>query len=112
MSYLPSSPYLTLNWFNEFLKDRQQRVKLNGTFSELLKVPAEVLQGTRLDPWLFLVLINDLQFLEGFLMWKFADDTIVSEVVFPSKQSCFQQVVDHIYTCSKDNLLQLNPIKL
>ena len=64
-----------------------------------------------LYPWLFLVLINDLQLLEGFLMWKFAFDTTVSEEVFPFKQSCLQQAVGHIYTWSKDNRLQLNPIK-
>ena len=44
-------------------------------------------------------------------MWKFADDTTVSEIVPPSKQSAPQQAVDFISTWSQDNRLQLNPSK-
>ena len=51
-------------------------------------------QGTRLGPWLFLVLINDLRLPDGsFAMWKFADDTTVSDIVAPSKQSALQKAV-------------------
>jgi len=41
-------------------------------------------------------------------MWKFADDTTVSEIVPPSKQSTLYQAVDFISTWSQDNRLQLN----
>ena len=45
-------------------------MKLNGAFSDWFSVPARVSQGTRLGPWLFLVMINDLKITEGlFLMW-------------------------------------------
>ena len=74
-----------VNWIIDFLRGRQQRVKLNGVFSDWLDVSAGVPQGTRLGPWLFLAMINDLRLPEGFHMWKFADDTTVSEVVPPSK---------------------------
>ena len=95
-----------------FSKDRKQRVKLNGAYSDWLNVPAGVPHGTRLGPWLFLVLINDLRLPDGsFAMWKFADDTTVSEIVPPSKQSALQQAVDFISSWSQENRLQLNPSK-
>ena len=100
-----------VNWIIDFLRDRQQRVKVNGVFSDWLDVPAGVPQGTRLGPWLFLSMINDLHLPEGFHMWKFADDTTVSEVVPPSKHSTLQQVADFIHDWSQENHLQLNLIK-
>lgn len=76
-----------INWIIDFLRDRKQRVKLNGVYSDWLSVPAGVPQGTRLGPWLFLVLINNLKLPDGlFAMWKFADDTTVPEIVLPSKK--------------------------
>ena len=56
-------------------------------------------------------MINDLRLLEGFHMWKFADDTTVSEVVPASKHSSLQQTADHIHDWSQQNHLQLNPTK-
>ena len=103
----------TVNWIIDFLRDRQQRVKLNNNcYSSWLHVPAGVPQGTRLGPWLFLVMINDLK-LEGesFSMWKFADDTTVSEVVPISGESLLQEAVNHISRWSHNNLFQLNPTK-
>ena len=57
-------------------------------------------------------LISDLRLPDGsFAMWKFADDTTVSEIVPPSKQSVLQQAVDFTSTWSQDNRLQRNPSK-
>ena len=38
-----------INWIVDFLRDRKQRVKLNGIYSEWLNVPAGVPQGLVLD---------------------------------------------------------------
>ncbi|XP_068757749.1 uncharacterized protein [Montipora capricornis] len=103
----------TVNWIIDFLRDRQQRVKLNNNcYFSWLNVPARVRQGTRLGPWLFLVMINDLKLPgESFSMWKFAEDTTVSEVVPSSGESSLQEAVNHISSWSHSNLFQLNPTK-
>ena len=66
-----------------------------------------------IGPWLLVVMINDLQLLsdESFHIWKFADDTTVSEIVLPSCPSSLQQVVEEISSRSCENHLQLNPSK-
>ena len=58
-------------------------------------------------------MINDLQLLpdELFHIWKFADDTTVSEIVLPSCPSSLQQVIEEISSWSCENHLQLNPSK-
>ena len=56
-----SKPTRIINWITDFLSDRFQRIKLSeGCYSEWGSVPSGVLQGTKLGPWLFLVLNNDL----------------------------------------------------
>ena len=39
-------------------------------------------QGTKLGPWLFLALINDLNLSDAFKaqLWKYVDDTTTSEI--------------------------------
>ena len=49
---------IVVNWVIYFLRSRQERVKLNGVVSDWLDVHAELPQGTRLDPWLFLAMIT------------------------------------------------------
>jgi hypothetical protein len=71
-----------VNWIIDCLRNKWQRVKLNNhDYSDWQRVPAGVPQGTRLGPWLFLAMINDLTLPESSSMWKFADDTTISEVV-------------------------------
>ena len=44
-------------------------------------------------------------------MWKFADDTTISEVISPSQQRSLQHAVGHIAKWSQENRLELNPTK-
>jgi hypothetical protein len=49
-----------VNWIADFLRGRSQPQKLNSDcFSNFEIVPAGISQGTKIDPWLFLI-INDL----------------------------------------------------
>ena len=92
-------PNSVINWVIAFLSGRSQRVKLGKDC-----VP----QGTKLGPWLFLLMINDLTVPSIFNMWKYVDDTTVSENIPKGQQSKSQEAVDAIYDWSKENLFQLN----
>ena len=50
-----------LCWIADFLLARRQRVKLaQDCFSEWRYIPGGVPRGTKLGPWLFLIVINDI----------------------------------------------------
>ncbi len=105
-----------LNWIVDFLRNRFQRVKLDSDcYSDFLHVPAGVPQGTKLGPWLFLAMINDLRLsddsLKDNIMWKYADDTTISEVIPRFGSSALQSVVDKSVNWSDQNKLHLHPAK-
>ena len=64
-----------INWIEQWLSDRKQRVVVEGEVSSWKSVLSGVPQGSVLWPILFLVYINDLE--EGVTgsILKFADDT-------------------------------------
>ena len=55
-------PTFIKRWVIDFLMNRQQRVKLaRDCMSEWIDIPSGVSQGTKLGPWLFILMINDLR---------------------------------------------------
>ena len=69
-----------LETLTDFLKDRKQRVVLNGQNSSLANAEAWVPQGSILGPLLFLIYINDLPDNPSTNVKLFADDTSLFSV--------------------------------
>ena len=67
---------IALDWFNSYLKSRQQYVFLNGVSSSLKPINCGVPHSSILGPMLFILYINDIVNCSN--IWKFllfADDT-------------------------------------
>ena len=64
-----------INWIDQWLTDRTQRVVVDGEVSSWKSVSSGVLQASELGPIIFLVYINDVE--EGVTckILKFSDDT-------------------------------------
>lgn len=100
-----------INWVSDFLTNRQQRVKLaSDCYSEWAAVPAGVPQGTKLAPWLFILMINELT-ASGVDLWKFVDDTTIAEEVPKGATSKIQLATNEIQDQSTDLKFTLNEDK-
>ena len=95
-------PLFIKHWVINFLINRPQ-VKVADILSG---VP----QGTKLRPWLFLLVINDL-WSPQVQTWKYIDDTTISEVMPKCSTTNIHDAVDNIQTWSTTDRLQLNVAK-
>ena len=104
-------PYGIICWIIYFLKCRKQRVKLERDCkSEWKDIPAGVPQGTKLGPWLFVLMIDDIGVTNTDL-WKYVDDTTIAETVHKNGTSNIQEAVFELATKSHQNKFQLNKAK-
>ena len=102
-------PPWVLDWIADFLTDRKQRVKLaHDCYSDWGSVRAGVPQGTKLGPWLFLVMINDIN-VNGVNLWKYVDDTSMAETVHEGQPSGIQFAVSDLVSQAEIDKFQLKP---
>ena len=67
---------LPLQWFTNYLTNRQQYVSMDGTESSKQKVVCGIPQGSSFGPLLFLIYINDIRNCSEKISFRiFADDT-------------------------------------
>jgi hypothetical protein len=65
----------THDWFKSYLRNRVQKVDIDGHLSSEKIFNISVIQGSILGPILFLIYINDLHSFTNLLTLMFADDT-------------------------------------
>ena len=103
-----------LRFISGYLKDRNQRVKLENSFSTFKPVNSGVPQGSILGPLLFLLFINDIS--DGLdpktNISQYADDTKLWRAM-NSERDCeiLQSDVDKLSNWCRVNKMKLHPDK-
>lgn len=67
-----------LKWFQQYLSNRLQVTKVGDAISECKSNDIGVPQGSILGPLLFIIYLNDINYIECDFMNLFADDTLIS----------------------------------
>ena len=102
-----------LNWFKDYLHNRQQFVSIDDVCSDILIINNGVPQGSILGPLLFLLYINDLPNCSTLMALLFADDTALYaeddniERLILTVNTQFQKICNYF----RLNKLSLHPTK-
>ena len=100
-----------LEWFEDYLRDRMQRVVINGQASDWGAVTAGVPQGSVLGPLLFLIFINDIVHAVSHCHIRlFADDTCLF-IEVDNRDGTARKINDDlksIHTWSKQWLIEFS----
>ncbi|CAB3977450.1 Hypothetical predicted protein [Paramuricea clavata] len=102
------NPYI-INWLINFISCRKQRVTVDGTVTNFVNINRGVPQGTVLGPFLFSLMVNDIEAKHPQTnnLVKFADDLTVSVPVTSSGDSALDEVTN-IESWASNNRMKLN----
>ena len=98
-----------LQWIQNFLHERKQRVVFKGAVSEWCPVTSGVPQGSVLGPIFFLLFVHDLNDVVSSPLFQFADDhTIIRPILSNMDHVALQSDIHNIYNWTIVNKLPLN----
>ena len=91
----------SVNWFNSYLSERQQRVMIGSSLSQQITLKVGSPQGAILSPTVFIILISDMElYCPEAQLCGYADDTSVSvedKSLTKVKQKC-ESAVQKLFT--------------
>ena len=76
-----------LQWIGDYLKDRTQKVRINGSYSNTAPVLSGVPQGSVLGPALFLIFVADVTHIVQNFISLYADDSKLFSYILDSDTS-------------------------
>ena len=102
-----------LNWFRNYLTDRQQFVCIDSTKSTLREIKLGLPQGSILGPIMFLIFINDLPKSTLLYTLLFCDDTtlLASGPNLADLVSFVNSELQKVSTWFRTNKMSLHPLK-
>ena len=101
-------------WFSSYLSNRRQYVAIDSEISQSLDITCGVPQGSILGPLLFIIYVNDLNFVSDVVMLiMFADDTniFIKDKSFNKLINSLNVELEKIYMWLNTNMLTLNIVK-
>ena len=105
-----------LSWISDYLKDRTQRVRVNGQYSSTSKVLSGVPQGSVLGPLLFLIFVADMAPLVQNFISLYADDSklfsyLLENNISPHTTTSIQEDINTLSEWSEKMQMSFNPQK-
>ncbi|MES9905174.1 MAG: reverse transcriptase family protein [Sedimenticola sp.] len=99
-------------WIENFLRDRQQSVRIGTSMSQKSPVTSGIPQGSVLGPILFLIFINDLPEIVTSAVKLFADDTkLYREIASANDCELIQEDLNKLSNWTDTWLLRFNAAK-